>query len=252
MNNLFEKKYKKLLLKIILKGQMVNNRTNTPTIKLFNKHLNINLQKGFPIITGKKIFFNKALGEFKWMYEGKTDLKYLQNYNINWWNDFAINNKLGKVYGYQIRKYNNVFDQIKYVIKEIKNNSRRAIVNLWNPCDLNDQALPCCFTQMNFVRTNKELNLVVHFRSSDVFLGLPYDIIVMALFLYTIAKECNLQPKLLGLNLADAHVYINQLSQIKKYLSNGIKNLPTLTGEYNNYKLKNYSSYDYIKTPLVI
>lgn len=252
MNNKFEKKYKKLLKKITLKGYITKNRTDVSSIKLFNKQLNINLQKGFPIITGKKIYFEKALAEFKWMYEGKTNLKYLQQHNVNWWNDFAIDNKLGKVYGYQIRNYNNMFDQVNYVIKEINSNSRRAIINLWNPCDLKDQALPCCFTQLNFVKIKKELNMVAHFRSSDVFLGLPYDIIIMALFLITIANKTNLKAKLLGLNLADAHIYTNQLTQIKEYLNNGIKNLPILLGDYNNYKLKNYVSFNYIKTPLAI
>ena len=252
MIHTFEKDYKNLINRIIKGGTKTKNRTIIPTIKLFNQQLNINLLEGFPIITGKKIFFNKALTEFKWMYEGRTDLEYLQKNNVNWWDSFAVTNKLGKVYGHQIKNYNNTFNQIEYVIKEINNNSRRAIINLWNPCDLEDQALPCCFTQMNFVRINNELNLSVHFRSSDIFLGLPYDVIVMALFLYTIAKKCNLKPKLLGLNLADAHVYTNQLTQIEEYNNNGIKKLPILYGSYNNYKLKDYESFNYIKTPLTI
>jgi len=94
-----EKKYKTLLLKVLQKGEKTTNRTSVKTIKLFNESLNINLQKGFPIITSKKIFFTKALAEFRWMYEGRTDLQYLNNNKVNWWNEFAINNTLGKVYG---------------------------------------------------------------------------------------------------------------------------------------------------------
>lgn len=252
MINKFENSYKKLLLTALQYGEECENRTNINSIKLFNQTLNIDLNNGFPILTGKKIFFNKALAEFKWMYEGRTDLKYLKDNNIHWWDSFAKNGILNKVYGYQIKKYNNNINQIDYCINEIKNNTRRAIITLWNPSDLKEQALPCCYTQMNFVRVNNKLNLSVHFRSSDLFLGLPYDIIIMALFLYTIAKECNLVPNLLGLNLADAHIYKNHIEQVNLYIENKIYDLPQLKGEYNNYYLNNYVSNKLIKAPLAI
>jgi|TARA_R110000782_G_scaffold38118_1_gene89765 thymidylate synthase len=248
----FEKKYKKLLLKCLSNNVLTNNRTHTKTYKLFNESININLNEGFPILTSKKIFFEKALAEFKWMFKGRTDLKYLQDNNIKWWNDFANDNKeLGKVYGHQIRNFGYEIDQIKYAIKEINNNSRRAIITLWNPCDLNDQALPCCFTQFNFVRINNKLNMTMTFRSSDLFLGLPYDIIVGALFLTTISNKCNLKADTLGINLADAHIYENHLNQVKEYCNNKIHNLPKLEGNYNNYALKNYFSENFIKAELI-
>lgn len=251
-NNLFELNYKQLLMECLIKGELCNNRTKEKTYKLFNQSFNINLQKGFPIVTGKKIFFDKALAEFKWIYEGRTDLKYLQDNNINWWNDFAINNKLGKIYGYQLRKFNNSFDQIKYVINEIKNNSRRALISLWNPTDLKEQALPCCYTQMNFVRVNNKLNMSINFRSSDLFLGLPYDIIFAALLLKTISLQCNLQENILGINIADAHIYECHKENVKEYYNNVNYILPKLKGDYNNYTLENYKHNKYIKSKLVL
>tara|TARA_R110000772_G_C13223367_1_gene432067 strand:- start:71 stop:823 length:753 start_codon:yes stop_codon:yes gene_type:complete len=250
MKNKFEKKYKDLLKKCISKKVKTSNRTGVDTYKLFNQTLNINLSKGFPIITGKKIFFNKAFAEFNWIYNGQTDLKYLHDNNIYWWDDFVMeDNTLGKVYGYQIRKFNSNFDQIKYCINEIKNNSRRAVITLWNPSELKDQALPCCYTQFNFVRINNKLNMSMSFRSSDMFLGLPYDIIVGALLLIKISKETKLIPNMLGLNLADAHIYVSHLPQIKKYLNSKIYRLPTLLPEN---KLINYQSNKYIKTKIVL
>jgi len=174
------------------------------------------------------------------------------NRNINWWNDFAVNNKLGKIYGYQLRNYNNSFDQIKYVINEVKNNSRRALISLWNPTELKEQALPCCYTQMNFVRVNNKLNMSISFRSSDLFLGLPYDIIFAALLLKTISNECSLEPCDLGINIADAHVYKCHENNVKEYYNNENYILPKLIGDYNNYELKNYKHNKYIKSKLVL
>ncbi len=250
--SLFETEYKNLLLQCLSNNALTTNRTNVKTYKLFNKSINIDLTKGFPVLTSKKIFFEKALAEFRWMFKGRTDLKYLQDNNIKWWNDFANDNReLGKVYGHQIRNFGYEVDQIKYVINEINNNSRRAIITLWNPCDLQDQALPCCFTQFNFVRISNKLNMTMAFRSSDLFLGLPYDIIVGALFLITISNKCNLMANTLGLNLADAHIYETHINQVKKYCNNKMHKLPMLKGDYNNYILKNYISENFIKADLI-
>ena len=251
-NSCFELEYKQLLMRCLIKGDLCNNRTEEKTYKLFNQTFNISLNKGFPIVTGKKIFFNKALAEFKWIYEGRTDLKYLQDNNINWWDNFAINNKLGKIYGYQIRNFNGSFDQVKYVINEINNNSRRAIITLWNPVELKEQALPCCYTQLNFVRVGRHLNMSINFRSSDLFLGLPYDIIFAALFLHTIANECKLIPYELGVNIADAHVYQCHKDNVKEYYTSINYNLPKLLGDYNTYKLDNYKHSKFIKSKLII
>ena len=250
MNN-FELQYKELLKDVINNGTLATNRTAVSTWKQFNRTLNINLKEGFPIVTGKKIFFDKALGEFRWIYEGQTSLEYLHKYNIFWWDDFAKDNELGKVYGYQIKRFNGIFDQVEYIIKEIKNNSRRAIISLWNPTDLKDQALPCCYTQFNFVRCNDDLNMVMHFRSSDLFLGLPYDIIVGALFLITVANKCGLNANQLGLNLADAHIYETHKDPVNEYLNSKIYDLPILQGKYEDYNLKDYKHNKFIKAELI-
>lgn len=248
MKNTFEIHYKSLLKKCLLQGCKNKNRTKIDTYKLYNEILNIKLDEGFPIVTGKKIFFEKAKAEFKWVYKGRTDLKYLNDRGVYWWNDFKMkNNKLGKIYGYQLRSYNGEIDQVEYCINEIKNNSRRAIITLWNPSDIWDQALPCCYTHFNFVRCEDKLNMIMHFRSSDLFLGLPYDIIVGALFLIKVSKKTGLHANELSMNLADAHIYETHTPQVKEYLDSKIYNLPTLKKN----KLINYKHNKYIKADLV-
>ena len=91
----------------------------------------------------------------------------------------------------------------------------------------------------------------MHFRSSDLFLGLPYDIIVGALFLKTIADECGLIPSTLGLNLADAHIYESHQAQVIEYNKADTYKLPSLDGSYNNYSLLNYNHNKFIKAELI-
>lgn len=224
----FEQDYMQMLHRIINSGTLDSNRTGVDAIVAFNEQLNIDLTLGFPILTGKKIFFDKAYHEFFWILNGLTTTKYLKEHNIHWWDKFAINGELGKTYGYQLRNYNGEKDQLMMAVNEIKNNSRRAHITMWNPSDLSNQPLPCCYTSFNFVRIGDELNMSMEFRSSDTFLGLPYDIIFSALLLIEVAEFCELKPKMIGLNLSNAHIYSNHMKQVDKYLRSEIYELPTL------------------------
>jgi thymidylate synthase len=249
MNNTFEKTYKDILKKVLSEGIESQNRTGENTIKLFAQALNINLSEGFPIVTGKKIFFDKALAEFLWIYNGLTDIKFLNNNNIFWWDKYAVDGIVNKSYGYQLRSYGGCFDQIDYVISEIKKGSRRAVVSFWNPLDLDVQNLPCCYIDAVFFRENNRLNCSITFRSSDLFLGLPYDIIFGALLLNEICKKTYLEPFKLAVNLVDAHIYKAHKLAAKKYLKAEIFELPKLNYS-KKYYLENYICGPYIKATL--
>jgi thymidylate synthase len=251
--NKFEQDYKALLIEVFQNGIRTTNRTNVDTLKLFNKSFNIDLREGFPIVTGKKIFFDKAYYEYIWIREGMTTTSYLNDKNINWWNQYARpNGDLGRVYGYQLRNYNGSFDQLAYVIKEIKQGSRRAVISMWNPTDLDFQALPNCYTNINFVRINDILNMNITFRSSDMFLGLPYDIIFGALLLIDVAEFTELKVGELGVNISDAHIYVNHKEQVIEYLQSKIFELPKFNNKFKEptNKIKDYKHGKYIKAKL--
>jgi thymidylate synthase len=245
----FEDDYRALLIDILGNGSPSNNRTGVDTIKLFNKSMTIDLRDGFPIVTGKLVDFEYGKTEFDWIMNGYTNTKYLNDRGVGWWNQFADENgNLGRIYGYQFRSFNGVFDQYEYVVNEIRENSRRAIITFWNPCDLDEQSLPCCYTSFNFVRDGNELNMVMNFRSSDTFLGLPYDIIMGALMLLKVAKRTGLRARFLGISIADAHIYSNHILPVKKYLEAKTYPLP-IYSEVTE-KIFNYKCSPYIKAKL--
>lgn len=232
----FEKDYKDLLKRILENGSVQPNRTGVSTLLNFAEHLKIDITKGFPIVTGKKIFFDKAVGEFLWIVKGKTDVEYVKSFGVDWWDSYAVDGEIVKSYGYQLRNYMNTFDQLEYVFEEITKGSRRAHITLWNPIELKEQALPCCFTGLTFVVIGNTLNLSIDFRSSDTFLGLPYDIIFATLLLLHVSEVCELQGKYINLTLNDAHIYINHIAQVEEYLAKPIFDLPKLVkGRLDNY-----------------
>lgn len=154
----------------------------------------------------------------------------------------------GPIYGFQWRHYGANYvpnrqlsigeegiDQIQYVIdgiKALKQNAsdprgRRLIVSSWNPSDLDKMCLPPCHYSFQFSVENDKLNCLVNMRSSDLFLGLPWNM-NYALLVHMIAHITDLIPGKLVFNLADAHIYSNCLDQIKIQMKRNFRKLPRL------------------------
>lgn len=246
--NKFEEDYKDLIARIFATGSLEENRTGIPAYTLFGQNLKVDLSNELlPIVTGKKIFYKKAYHEYIWFRDGGTTTKYLKANGIHWWDDFADSNgNLGKTYGYQLRNYNGEIDQWQFVIDELRYKSRRAHITLWNPSEIKQTKLPVCYTGFTFVVTQDRLNMSMHFRSSDVFLGLPYDIIVGALMLKEIALLTNYKLGELNLVLDNVHLYQNHVEQMYTYLMSETYDLPHLSGDKNI----NYKHGPYIEAPL--
>jgi thymidylate synthase len=239
----FERKYKKLLYDILKHGTIEENRTGVSTYTLANQSITFDCEKykdKAPVITAKKVYFKKALGEFMWMYMGESDLTVLHKYDVKWWDEYANDDGIvERSYGHQLRYYNDYFDQIEYVIEAIKGCSRRAHMTFWNPSDLGKQELPCCYTGMTFTKTGEHLNMLMSFRSSDVFLGLPYDMIVGFLFLDKMCNDTGLKRGEITYSLANAHVYSNHFEAVETYARSPMFPLPeydSQTRSINNYK----------------
>lgn len=250
MNNKFEHRYKDLIERILIEGSYEENRTGVKAKTLFAQNLKIDMSDGLlPIVTAKKIFFNKAFHEYIWIINGCRNIDYLNKHNIHWWDKYATpSGDLGKTYGYQLRNYNGEFDQLSYIQGQLRFNTRRAHITLWNPSDLKDTILPCCYTGLTFVRTDNKLNLSIDFRSSDAFLGLPYDILFGALFLKDVSESLEINIGELYLNLNNVHIYENNIEPAGIYLQKPIYDLPKM--KIKNDELINYNHGPYIKAPL--
>lgn len=245
--NSFEKKYQSILNNCLKNGVERNDRTGVGSYSLFNQSIKLNVSKKFPIITGRKMFPNTFNTEFDWFINGETNIQRFKDNNIKIWDAWANEaGDLGPVYGHQLRNFNSeYYDQLKMLINSLKTNpdSRRHIISLWNPLQLEEMALPPCYLYFQFyVDKNKKLNMFVVQRSGDLFLGIPYDICLFAKTLLYIASETNLKANKLELQIIDAHIYKNQIDSIKEYLLQPIFNLPKYTYINNNLEIINYQS----------
>ena len=274
MNNI-EIEYLQLMREILNRGKEKEDRTGTGTKSVFGRMITHDMSLGFPMLTTKKVFFKAALTEILWILQGRTDLEFLNENGVKYWNpDYERSGRtdgtLGPVYGKQWRNFGG-HDQLEMLLEGIKLDpyGRRHMVSAWNPIEMDDMALPPCHYGFQVYINDGQLDLMWNQRSADVFLGLPYDIAMYGLLLELLAKTFGYKPgKLIG-SLGDCHLYNNHLEQAKEQLSRKLSILPkinieksiTLPGDVNNYvgipsindiQLIDYNPAPAIKAPLSV
>lgn len=270
-----EIEYLQLMREILNKGKEKQDRTGTGTKSVFGRMITHDMSLGFPLLTTKKIFFKAALTEIIWILQGRTDLEFLNENGVNYWNpDYERSGRtdgtLGPVYGKQWRDFGGN-SKLQMLLKGIKLDpyGRRHMVSAWNPIEMDDMALPPCHYGFQVYINDGQLDLMWNQRSADVFLGLPYDIAMYGLLLELLAKTFGYKPGRLIGSLGDCHLYNNHLEQAKEQLSRKLSILPkikidksiTLTGFDNQYvgipdvkdiQLIDYNPAPAIKAPLSV
>ena len=253
--------YKNLCADIINSGENRNDRTGVGTVSVFGRQMRIDLACGFPLLTTKYVPWRHVIEELLWFMRGDTDSKILERKGVKIWKGNTSRNFLdskglysydegilGKGYGWQWRffgaKYDPIFsdtskygtpkdgfDQLAYVIDEIKTNrlSRRILMCYWNPCDLDKVALPPChFACQFYVRQDRYLDCMFSMRSTDVALGLPFNIASYATLTLIIAKKTQLLPGQLIYTGGDVHIYQTHVDSMQQLLTRENRPLPIL------------------------
>ena len=157
---------------------------------------------------------------------------------------------LGKIYGKQWRSWQTSkqtsIDQLGDVVNMIKKdpNSRRLIVNAWNPEDIPQMALPPCHVLFQFYVADGKISLQLYQRSADLFLGVPFNIASYSLLNHLIANITNLKVGELIIEFGDVHIYLNHVNQFEKQLKNPILPLPQIKINKEISKLDDYSMDD--------
>ena len=229
------KQYLDLLSHILENGNEKTDRTGTGTKSVFGYQMRFDLQKGFPLLTTKKLHTRSIFHELLWFLKGDTNIKYLHDNKVTIWDEWADENgDLGPVYGKQWRAWQGadgkITDQISQVVNQIKNSpdSRRMLVSAWNVGEVEQMALPPCHIVFQFYVANNKLSCQLYQRSADVFLGVPFNIASYALLTEMLAQVCGLEAGEFIHTLGDAHLYLNHIEQAKLQLSRTPYELPKL------------------------
>jgi len=288
-----EYQYLQCVKKIMNEGIIRDDRTKTGTKSIFGYQMRFDLSNNvIPVITTKRVFVRGVIEELLWFLRGDTDAKKLQEKGVKIWDgntsrEFLdgcgfINREIGDsgpIYGFNFRHFGAEYkdcntdysgkgvDQLRNALELIKNNpnSRRIIINLWNPSQLDEVVLPACHTLYQFYVANGKLSLSMYQRSADISLGVPFNITSCAILLRIMAKCSNLDVGELVYSLGDTHIHLNHMDGMKIQLQREPRDFPTLVImkeintvedieklEYKDFKITGYKPHKSIKMKMAI
>ena len=261
--------YLDLMKHVLENGTEKGDRTGTGTLSTFGYQMRFDLQKGFPVLTTKKLHLRSIFYELLWFINGDTNIEFLTDNKVRIWDEWADENgDLGPVYGHQWRSWpghnGETIDQISNLMDQIKNNpnSRRLIVSAWNVADVDQMALPPCHCLFQFYVAEGKLSCQLYQRSADIFLGVPFNIASYALFTMMIAQVCGLEAGEFIHTFGDAHLYSNHIEQTHLQLERTPKTLPIMKinpavtsifdFKYEDFELLNYDPEPHIKGAVAV
>jgi thymidylate synthase len=270
-----EYQYLNLINDILKEGVMINGR-NGFTKTIFGSVMHFDLNNNvIPILTTKRTAWKTCLKELLWFISGSTSNDKLIENNVKIWNGNSSRefldsrglhnlreNDLGPVYGHQWRHFNANYtscdddytnkgvDQLQNIIDDLKDPtkkySRRLVMSAWNPCQLNEMALPPCHILVQFNVINNKLSCSLYQRSCDVGLGVPFNIASYCFLTYLICKHCDLEPNEFIYNLGNCHIYDDHIENLKNQLEREPYSFPTLQIKNKRNNINDYVIDDFI------
>ena len=282
--------YLTLLNNVLTNGEARPDRTGVGTKSMFAQHIEFDIRERLPLVTTKKLNYEAVIKELLFFISGSTNTKRLEEQGVNIWKGNTSKEYLAKYnlpyeegdmgpgYGHQWRHWGAEYhgatvdykgkgvDQLKTLIDGIRNDphSRRHILSGWNVSQLKEMCLPPCHLLSQFYVSSdrKFLDCQLYCRSSDLFLGLPFNIASYAILTYMIGHVTNLKPRRLIINIGDAHLYLNHLEQANRQLKRTPRPFPKLSFRQaaklqeiddftlDNFMIEGYTSWQHISAEM--
>ena len=293
MNKFKHEEYQYLnLIENILENGVWEEGRNGKTKSIFGQSMRFSLKDGkIPILTTKKTAWKTCLKELLWFIRGQTDNKILKEQGVHIWDangsrEFLdsrglhhyTEDILGPIYGAQWRHFNAEYnaadgsastegvDQLQQIIDALKDpkqrTSRRLVMSAWNPCQLDEMALPPCHILCQFnVHDGNKLSCMMVQRSSDEFLGQPINIASYSFLTHLLSKHCGLEAYEFIYFIGNCHIYENAIDACKLQITREPFPFPTVSiketrENINDYQIddfviNNYCSHEAIKVAMV-
>lgn len=207
--------YHGLLTELRHRGMSETNARTGVVIKMLSggHAFKLDLSSGrLPVAGNRRYWPHVAAAETAWQFMGTKDPEFIVGKAPRLWRKFIEDGELKTAYGYRWRQHFGR-DQLELAMEELQSNptNRQLFISAWDPATdglggPQPKNIPCP-VGFSLTRTADVLHCSVFVRSSDVFVGLPYDVMGYALTVDAIAASCGLRPGTLLFTLAHPHLY---------------------------------------------
>lgn len=224
----FHDVYQHLLLSLLSPDAHVetNERTGERiAVSPVPVHFNLDLSDlKLPVCGVRKTFPKTAAAEVAWFLLGTRDASFIREYAPIW--DKFLEDDGHTIAGAYGHRWREAFgrDQVADAIKTLRRNKtdRRTVVMAWDPgsdgLGQPSKNVPC---PLGFTLSvvNGRLNSAIVLRSSDTFVGLPYDVMGHALLMNAFACSIGgVLPGVMSVTLAHPHLYLKHEQMAREAL----------------------------------
>ncbi|KKL97246.1 hypothetical protein LCGC14_1836410 [marine sediment metagenome] len=204
--------YRKLLEDLLARGQVAIAR-GRPTRELLGMTLRLgDSAQNVLVHPVRNLNYRFMVAEWLWVALGRNRLADLTRYNSKMaaFSDDGLT--LAGAYGPRLRP------QLPYLFRALADpDSRQAVATIWTPSPPASRDLPCTLA-LQFLLRDRRLNLIVTMRSSDAWLGIPYDFFTMSMLQNSIAGTLGVARGFIQFNLGSSHLYEEDASKAQELL----------------------------------
>lgn len=252
-----EHQYLALMRDILDNGiTVMNPRTGSNCRTVLNHQIKFD-GNVFPLVTTRKSYWKQAILEMICYMRGYTSKEQFNALGVktwdanieNWDSKFNPNkDNAGLIYGASSENvgvsYEDILDQIRQ-----KPHDRGIIWSFWNPHLFDLGCLRPCMFLHQFNVLDGTLYLTSTQRSQDVPLGGNFNMVQAWFLLNITAKLTGLRVGDVTMNIANCHIYENQIEQAKIQVSRQPFSPPVIEGIFEGSKSKGLTLHDILKHP---
>ncbi|GAB1690733.1 thymidylate synthase [Krasilnikovia sp. M28-CT-15] len=280
-----DEQYRQLLERILTDGEETPTRQGPQAVTLMQQTMRFDLRNGFPAITERDVsgFWRKAIGELCAFINGATTLSELSEFGCDWWSPWATLEKTSKrnlpegslgpgSYGGAFKAFPTAegppFDQLAHLVEQIRElpNDRTHFVSPWIPQyqvrgkgKLPRTTIAPCHGWVHVRVLGGRLHLHMFQRSGDVPVGVPSNMIQYAALMLMLEQLTNIPAGVYYHTISDAHIYADQVEQVRKMLGREPRLLPTMqltaagqtVQSIHDFRAEHFTLTDYFPHPAV-